>query len=103
MGVGTGWDCLYLFLCLCYSCGLPESGDRENYNTIHLFEFMFTSPSLFGIISNCKLIDVLELESVQRDRLVKNRESASFLQQLVQLQILWQPEGILFWTNGPLH
>lgn len=29
-GGGIGWDCLYRFLCLRYSCGLPESRDSEN-------------------------------------------------------------------------
>lgn len=44
---GIGWDCLYLFLCLCYSCGLPESGDSENSTPSISFKFMFTSPSSF--------------------------------------------------------
>lgn len=53
---GTGWDCLYLFLCLCYSCGLPESGDSENSTPSISFKFMFTSPSLFGIVCDCKVV-----------------------------------------------
>lgn len=50
-----------------------------------------------------ELINVLELESVQRDRLVQNREGASLFQEMIQFQVLWHPERILLWTDGPLH
>lgn len=54
---GIGWDCLYLFLCLCYSCGLPESGDRDHLKTPPVsFKFTFTSPLLFGIVSSCEVV-----------------------------------------------
>ncbi|KAF3854649.1 hypothetical protein F7725_022704, partial [Dissostichus mawsoni] len=40
---------------------------------------------------------------VQRDGLVQDREGASLLQELVQLQALRQPEGVLLRAHGPLH
>lgn len=55
------------------------------------------------ITRSIELIDVLELESVQRDGLVQNREGASLLQELIQLLVLWHPESILFWTYRPLY
>lgn len=47
-----------------------------------------------------KLIDVSKLESIQGDWLVENREGASLLQHLIQLQVF---QRILLWTYGPLH
>lgn len=46
------------------------------------------------------MIDVSKLESIQRDWLVENREGASLLQHLIQLQVF---QRILLWTYGPLH
>ena len=50
-----------------------------------------------------ELIDVPELEAVQRDGLVQDREGASLLQELIQLQVLRHPERILLGTDRALH
>lgn len=55
------------------------------------------------VTRSIELIDVLELDSVQGDGLVQHHEGASVLQELIQLQVLWHPERILFWADGALH
>lgn len=73
-----------------------------------LWLWWFYSPQLENlgkalITGGVELIDVLQLEPVQRDGLVQNRESASLLQQLIQLQVLLQPQRVLLRISGPLH
>lgn len=57
-------------------------------------------PSLTGSV---ELVDVPELESVQGDGLIHHSEGASLLQQLLQLLVLLQPQGVLLRTEGLLH
>lgn len=61
---------------------------------------MSAAPVLTGGV---ELVDVPELQSIQGDGLVQNREGAAVLQQLVQLQVLREPQGVLLRTDVLLH
>lgn len=50
-----------------------------------------------------ELINVFELKSIQGDGLIHDSEGDSLRQQLIQLLVLLQPQGILLWTYGLLH
>lgn len=71
------WECLYLFLCLCYPCGLPENSEGFSFSCIHVVT----------VVCSCDEVVLCLLNSFRRSGAERSARHCSFVIIIMLLKI----------------